>query len=86
MKYFLVFVLIVSSVAFGKATVQEYKTLKDAAESFGINMSFSREVTIENIEQECLAKIKTVKLGVEKTRDMQSKATGYCVSQWKSLQ
>ena len=86
MKYFMVLVLIISSVVFAKPTEKEQKIIKDTAESIGIELSFSREVTLSNIEKKCLESFKKKSLDLEKTREIQSVATKYCVAEWKSLQ
>jgi len=86
MKYVLVMALILSSVVYAKVNSQDEKMIQEAGESLGSNMSFSREITIENIERTCLSNIKRVALTVEKTEEIETIAAAYCVSQWKSLQ
>lgn len=86
MKYFIVLVLIVSSVVFAKPNEQEQKVIKDTAENIGIDLSFSREVTAHNIEQACLDNFKKKSPGLAQSAEVKNMATNYCVAEWKSLQ
>jgi len=86
MKYFIVLVLMFSSVVFAKSVQQEQKLIKDTAENIGIDLSFSREVTMGNIEEECLKNFKKKSPGLAQSTEVKNMATKYCVAEWKSLQ
>ena len=86
MKYLLVSVLILSSVVCAKPSSSEEKVIQETGESLGLNMSFSKEITQDNIERTCHKNVKRVAFSVEKTREVETLAAAYCVSQWKSLQ
>lgn len=85
MKYAFVLILIVSSVLFAQPTEQDNKAVQDAGESIGVDLSFSREANINNIEKLCQESFKTTVLSVKKTPEVEAKAVMHCVSQWKSL-
>jgi hypothetical protein len=85
MKFTFVLILIVSSVLFAQPTEQDIKAVQDAGESMGVDLSFSKETNLNNIEKMCQDSFKKVALSVEKTPEAEAIATTYCVSQWKSL-
>lgn len=85
MKYVFVLILIVSSVVFAKPSEQEYNIVKDAGESIGVDLSFSRDVNKNNVEQICQDSFKKVFLSVKKTPEIEGIAAKHCVLQWKSL-
>ena len=85
MKRIAVSILIVSSVVLANPTEQDYKLVKEAGESIGVDLSFSREVNLSNVEKMCQSGFKTVPLSLEKTPQMEVMAVKTCVSQWKSL-
>jgi len=86
MKYFLVLIFVVSGAVFAKPTQQEEKLLKEAGENTGIDLSFSKETNLDNVERKCLLGIKRLTMGLKKTPEIESMATEYCVEEWKSLQ
>ena len=85
MKRIAISILIVSSVVFANASEQDYKLVQEAGESIGVDLSFSREVNLSNVEKMCQDTFKTVSLSAEKTPQMEVIAIKSCVSQWKSL-
>lgn len=85
MKYAFVLILIVSSVVFAKVNEQDYKIVKDAGESLGLDLSFSKDVNKNNVEKICQDSFKKVFLSVEKTPEIEGIAAKYCVLQWQSL-
>jgi len=86
MKYFIVFIFIVSGVVFAKPTQLEQKVIKEVGESVGIDLSFSREINLDNVEKKCLLGIKKRAMGIKKTPEVENIATEYCIQEWKSLQ
>lgn len=86
MKYLIVLALIFTSMVFAQPNQQEQKVIKDTAQSIGIDLSFSREVTVSNIEEECLKNFKMKSPGLAQSTEFKNMATKYCVSEWKSLQ
>ena len=85
MKRIAVLIMIVVSVAFANVSEQDYKLVQEAGESIGVDLSFSREVNLSNVEKMCQDGFKTVSLSVVKTPQMEAIAIKNCVSQWKSL-
>jgi hypothetical protein len=86
MKYLIVFVLIFTSAVFAKPSQKEQKLIKDTAESIGIELSFSREVTSSNIEEECLKSFIKKSPGLAQSDEIRNMAKQQCASEWKSLQ
>jgi len=86
MKYVLIIAIIISSIVLAKPNSSEEKVIQEAGESLGINMSFSREINVDNIERTCLSNVKRVAFTITKTQEIELIAASYCVSQWKSLQ
>jgi len=86
MKYLIILVLLGSGLVFAAPTQQEEKVIKDAAESIGINLSFSREINQGNIAKKCQWDFKMLKLDIKKTPQVEEMARDYCVKEWKSLQ